>query len=76
MSAQGSHAGSAADVDHFLLGRFDVEVAEGADGCDFVASLQIKCITGANAWKAVLARRWGGDTHVEFELPFGHTVAR
>src|ERR1700689_4991574 len=57
MRAQGSHARAAADVHHFMLRGLDVEVAEGADGCNRITPFQIEYVARARAGSAVLPRR-------------------
>ncbi len=65
MGAQRSHAGAAADIDHFALGGLDMEVAEGTDSGDDVAGLEAEDIAGTDAGSAILPGRWGGDAHIE-----------
>src|SRR5258706_15470181 len=57
MGAQRGHPGAAADENHFPLGRLDVKIAEGTDGSDRVAGLQVEDISRADAGWAVLAGR-------------------
>ena len=65
--AQGRHAGTAADIHHFLLRRLDVEIAERADGGDGVARFEAEHVGGADARRAILSRRRRGDADVEAE---------
>ena len=66
--AQGSHAGTATEVDHFVLRFLDEEIAEGSEGLDRVAGLEVPDIRGSDTGLAVLAARWGGDADIETQL--------
>lgn len=75
VGAERGHAGAAADVEHFLLGRFDMEIAEGADGGDGIAGFEVEDIGGADAWGAVHAL-WGcRDADIKGEGAFFGAVA-
>src|SRR6185312_13609289 len=65
VSPQRRHAGSAANVDHLALGRFDVKIAEGPDRGDDVARLEVKHVARADTRRTVLPGRRSGDADVE-----------
>src|ERR1700722_11759195 len=75
MSAERSHAGSPADVNHLPLSGLDMEIPEGANGGDDVAGFQVEDVTGTHTRSAVLARRWGRNANVEAQRALGLLIA-
>ena len=70
VGAQWGHARAAADVDHFLAGRLDVEIAERPDGIHGVAGLERPHVAGAGAGGAFLAGRRRGEADIEADRAF------
>src|SRR5262245_10274859 len=76
MGAQGSHAGTAPDVDRFLLRGLEMEIAKWSDRPDDIAGLQTENVCGANPWRTILSRRRRSDADVESQCALGGRVAR
>src|SRR5450755_3722079 len=68
MRAQRRHACTAADIDHFLVARFDVEIAERPDGADLVAGSEPVDIRRAHTRSAILPAWWRRDADIESQL--------
>src|SRR5580658_10368526 len=75
MRTKRSHACATSDVNHFALGRLDVEVAKWADAGNDVAWFQAENVAGPNAGSTILARRRSRDANVEAQCALVPLVA-
>ena len=65
------HTRTTADEDHFRIGVFGEEFAEGAGNGNFVAGFKVEDVAGHDAWLGFGDfRRRGGNTDVEHDDAF------
>src|SRR5882724_2458891 len=75
MGAQRRHSGPSADINHLLLRRLDMKIAERADGAHRITRLKLEEIARADAGRDVPSGWRHGNTNIEPKAALGRAVA-
>ena len=60
-----SHARATANIDSFFLRWLEMKITKGTDRGNGIAGLETEDVSGTDSRRAILPRRWRGDTHIE-----------